>query len=153
MAWLHTAQPSFQLQDNFHQVTTQLGSAAMNTYRRPDSPSEEAMAAECIFTAPPHFFDAGPPVPCPGPYRPLSAAELDAPVAGASSPAWTAAPDAAVSADAGTSGFSDADEEQDFDEDAPYDNKTSEAKGKVSMAGPQGPRLQPLPFSTARPPP
>ena len=85
---LHTAQPSFQLQDNFHQVTTQLGSAAMNTYRRPDSPSEEAMAAECIFTAPPHFFDAGPPVPCPGPYRPLSAAELDAPVAGASSPAW-----------------------------------------------------------------
>ena len=119
MAWLHTAQPSFQLQDNFHQVTTQLGSAAMNTYRRPDSPSEEAMAAECIFTAPPHFFDAGPPVPCPGPYRPLSAAELAMSVEGDSSPAHNAA---ASSADAGTSGFSDGDDEQDSDDDETYDD-------------------------------
>ena len=64
-----------------------------------------AMAAEHIFTAPPHLFDTGPPVPCPGPYRQLSAAELATPVEGDSSLARNAAPDAAASADAGTSGI------------------------------------------------
>ena len=56
-------------------------------------------------------------MPCPGPYRQLSAAELTAPVEGESPPARNAAPDAASSADAGTSRFSDDDDEQDFDEE------------------------------------
>ena len=118
---LHTAQPSFQLQNNLHRVAIQLESAALSTYQRPDSPPVEAMAARHIFTAPPHFFVARPPVPCPGPYRPLFAAELTTLVEGDSSPAWNAASAEEAkkhsSADAGTSGFSDGDDEQDLDEE------------------------------------
>ena len=81
------------------------------------------MAAERIFTAPPHFLDAGPLVPCPGPCRPLTATELAAPVEDDSSPARDGAPAASASStDAGTWEFSDGEDEKDVDDDETYDD-------------------------------